>query len=290
MKKLLIMLLITLQMVCFFTACTESSASAPRVLEIQTETYSENTEWANHYYEITGTTTFTDDKVPAKKDFTFMDKTYSLNYTESRRYATSSTQSNYYNIPGIQYGFIAFRSNGKPWRIGNPDSICTVDGITENTPAEETARLVQEKLSPYIDFSQYPTLSHENLGYGFDLYWEHTVNGIVTSNIFVRLKNNGNITIIGFPPSKFEISDAEYEEALKKCPLETHESFLKAKLDKIYKTDKIEYNEDSWHIRDYALTSYEGKPAITYRISLEFRKKNTEQYWRELCNLLIVLE
>lgn len=67
MKKLLIMLLITLQMVCFFTACTESSASAPRVLEIQTETYSENTEWANHYYEITGTTTFTDDKVPAKR-------------------------------------------------------------------------------------------------------------------------------------------------------------------------------------------------------------------------------
>lgn len=289
MKKLLIMLLITLQMVCFFTACTESSASAPRVLEIQTETYSENTEWANHRYEITGMKIVTDAQAPQKKDFTFMNKTYSLNYKESWVDRTEA-KAHSYDIHGIQYGYISFFDNGKPWRIGNPDSICTVNGITEDTSVEQAARLAQEKLSPYIDFSQYPTLSHENLGYGFDLYWEHTVNGIVTSNIFVRLKNNGNITIIGFPPSKFEISDAEYEEALKKCPLETHESFLKAKLDKIYKTDKIEYNEDSWHIRDYALTSYEGKPAITYRISLEFRKKNTEQYWRELCNLLIVLE
>ena len=290
MKKLLVMLLITLQMMCFFTACTESSASAPRVLEIQTETYSEYTKWANHLYEITGTKIFTDAQVAAKKDFTFMNKTYSLNYKESESRFDSTYHC--YTIPGHDddtFSKIFFYDDGEPFLI-IMDPICTVDGITENTSAEEAARLAQEKLSPYIDFNQCPTLLAKNYSGYFDLKWYRVINGFNAERISIFMRKNGEITHIALPPSKFEVSDAQYEEALKKYPPETHKALIKAKLDKIYKTDTLEYKEDDWHIQDFRLVSYEGKPAMDYGIGLQFRKKNTEPYWGEYCQLLIILE
>ena len=291
MKKSLVILLVTLQMLCFFTACTESSASAPRVLEIQTETYSEYTNWANHYYEITGTTTFTDDKVPAKRDFTFMDKSYSLNYKESSSYYFGLTY-HCYTFPGHDddtFSKVLFYDDGKPFLI-IMDPICTVDGITKNTSTEEAARLVQEKLSSYIDFNQCPTLSPTSYTGYFDLKWYRTINGFNAERISISMNKNGQITHIALPPSNFEVSDAEYEEALKKYPPETHKALIKAKLDNIYKTDTLEYKEDDWHIQDFRLISYEGKPAMDYGIGLQFRKKNTEPYWGEYCQLLIILE
>ena len=185
MKKSLVILLITLQMLCFFTACTESSASAPRVLEIQTETYSEYTKCANHLYEITSTKIFTDAQVAAKRDFTFMNKAYSLNYKESKSYFDLTHHC--YTFPGHDddtFSKIFFYDDGEPFLI-IMDPICTIDGITENTSAEEAARLVQEKLSPYIDFNQCPTLLAKNYSGYFDLNWYRVINGFNAERISI---------------------------------------------------------------------------------------------------------
>ena len=304
MKKPLVILLVTLQILCFFTACTESSGSSPRVLEIQTKNYSENVEGINHTYEVKYPTSATiiDPQMPETKTITLGDKVFSLKYKESKTAGTSNSR-HYYTIQGTEvadYAEIVFYNNGEIRSISNlTNGVCFIEGITPHIPAEEASRLVQEKLSPWIDFSQYETLNARGFTYSstvpieegnddYDLHWIHTINGVHACQLYMRLKNNGDLLWIILPPSEPEISDSEYEEGFKKCPLETHEALLNTKLAQIYNTDTTEYKD--WYIQSSSLQPYEGKPAMFYQLVVSYRKKNIEKDWRDLCELLIVLE
>lgn len=301
MKKNLIILLAVLQISSLFTACSQNFDSSPRVLEVYNETYA-SSEFANdlnHSWEIGADTHYTDTRLSAEKTFSFMDKTFSLKYLNSssseinpRHYHRYITPEQEANSLIIRFP-ILFDSNGELICLScDPidDSLGIIEGVTENTSPEEVAQLVQENLATYIDFSYHTIRSIQESKNYFDIYWKHEINGFQSSKIHVAIRKDGNLIQIELPPSEPQISDIEYEEALKKCPPETHKTLLQAKLDQIFNTDTIEYKADNWHLQSSSLVSYEGKPAIQYGIGLEFRKKNEEAYWGYLCYLVIVLE
>ena len=308
MKKLFISLLLILQIVFLFTACSDSTAATARVLEISSRSLSEISKDANHTNEIHSETKITiDTEAASKNSIQLGELTLPLQYKETsctswgitsifniHSYTIPESEMQNFKISGIQ-----LYSNGDVQIIGEnyKDTICIIDEYTPEISEDDIIRLVQEQLSQHIDFNRY---QYVNAHIQFDtgvcsINWYNMVEGISTDfndRLLISIAPDGRINMLRFPPSKPAISLEQYAEGFKKCPKSTHDALIKAKLDQIYKTDKTDYDENNYKVIDeYSrLTIYDGKPAVMYMIETKIKRSSYADYYGELVQILIVLE
>ena len=307
MKKLFISLLLILQIVFLFTACSDSTAAAARILEISSASLSAVSKDANHTNEIDSETKITTDAEAASKNSIQLGElTLPLQYKETNHenwginsifkrhvYMVPESEMQNFKISGIQ-----LYSNGEVQIIGANynDTICIIDEYTPQISKEDIIRLVQERFAQYIDFNRYQYVNVDKSSAGAcRIYWYNMVEGIPTDfcdRLLISIASDGRINMFRFPPSTPVISLEQYEEGFKKCPKSTHDALIKAKLDQIYKTDKTDYNEDNYNIPDdyVQLTVYDGKPAVIYAVEVYVKRSSHADYYGEIARILIVLE